>query len=391
MRLLEIETFGRGGLTHYAYSLSWALARRGHEVTLLTGASYELEDLPSPSSPSGQSTKVDEAGSVEVVKLFSRWTWKRGASGVLGSLARKFEAIYDGFALLWRVRRLRPDLVHLHCTNPVAWLYLELLRFCGCPVIATAHVVTPHEPIRFQKTIYRRLHHASALVIAHSEVDRARLLTEFAVPESRTRVIPHGEYSFLGESDTPVDRQAERRALGFDEESEVVLFFGYLREYKGLDLLLEGWPRVAEARPQARLLIVGDPVQLPEGRRQELQTWADRLGAVSRFEFIPLEDIARYFAAADLLAMPYRRISQSGVLFLAISVGVPVVATQVGALPEMLTEGESALLVPPEDSAAFADAVVRVLEDPALRERLAAGGREVAAQHSWESIAERTE
>ena len=101
--------------------------------------------------------------------------------------------------------------------------------------------------------------------------------------------------------------------------------------------------------------------------------------------------MARYFAAADLLVMPYRRISQSGVLYLALSLGVPVVATRVGSLPETLRDGDSALLVPAEDPDALSEALVRGLGDAELRDRLAEGGRSIARRHSWPAIAERTE
>ena len=101
--------------------------------------------------------------------------------------------------------------------------------------------------------------------------------------------------------------------------------------------------------------------------------------------------MARYFRAADVLVMPYRHISQSGVLYLALSLGVAVVATSVGALPEVLRDGESALLVPPESPADLARALARALADDGLRSRLVAGGREVAEHHSWPAIAECTE
>ncbi len=171
----------------------------------------------------------------------------------------------------------------------------------------------------------------------------------------------------------------------------MALFFGYIREYKGLDLLLEAWEAVRDSRPGARLVVAGDPVRLAPERREELEAWAVRLGAVARFEYIPFSDVARYFAAADVLVMPYRHISQSGVLYLALSLGVPVVATRVGALPEMLRDGDSAVLVPLESPSALAEALIRVLGDPGLRDRLAEGGRRVAKEHSWPSIAERTE
>ena len=110
------------------------------------------------------------------------------------------------------------------------------------------------------------------------------------------------------------ETQGARRSLGLGPRDEVALFFGYIREYKGLDLLLEAWPAVADARPAARLVVAGDPVRLSPERRGELERWAERLGAVHRFGYVPFSEVARYFAAADALVMPYRHISQSGVV-----------------------------------------------------------------------------
>ncbi len=89
--------------------------------------------------------------------------------------------------------------------------------------------------------------------------------------------------------------------------------------------------------------------------------------------------------------MPYRHVSQSGVLYLALALGVPVLATRVGALPEVLQHGESALLVPPESPQALAESLGRLLGDAELRARLASGGRRIAERHSWPSIAAQTE
>lgn len=373
MRILEIETFGRGGLIHYAYNLSCALAERGHEVTLVTTAGYELE---SRSLPAG----------VRIVKAIARFKPARRFSWL-----RKIEAVADAFAVAALARRLRPDVIHLHCTNPISLVYHTLLQLLRTPLVATAHVVTPHERIPFQDAVYRRVHRLCDLIVTHSEFDRRRLLDEFAVAPDRAVVIPHGEYGFFERGGERPDRETARRSLGLEPKDEVALFFGYIREYKGLDLLLEAWETVLDARPGARLVVAGDPVRLAPARREELEAWATRLGAVVRFEYIPFSDVARYFGVADVLVMPYRHISQSGVLYLALALGVPVVATRVGALPEMLRDGESAVLVPPESPGALTEALIRVLGDPELRDRVAQGGRRVAEEHSWPSIAERTE
>jgi len=380
MRILEIETFGRGGLIHYTYNLACALAERGHQVTLLTTERYELEERHLPNN-------------LQVVKAIARLTNRhvsRIPSRWLGP-TRSLEAGFDALKVADFARRLKPDVIHFHSTNTSALAYLELLRRLGIPLVATVHVVTPHEPIRFQNTIYRRIHRLGDLHIAHSHVDRCRLEEEFAVDPGTVVVIPHGEYGFFESEVEKQDRDRVRLDLGLSPQDKVALFFGYIREYKGLDILLGAWPAVVEEVPEARLLIAGDAGQLTDARCDELAAWATRLGAVHRFGFIPFEEVARYFAAADLLAMPYRSISQSGVLYLALSLGVPVVATAVGALPEVLRDGESALLIPPESPADLTRALVRLLNDGELRHHLAEGGRRIASAHSWPIIAARTE
>ena len=380
MRILEIETFGRGGLIHYTYNLSCALAERGHEVTLLTTAGYELEERSLPAN-------------LGVVKLLARFTHLHSSKIPARGLgpARSLEALADSLRVAAFARRLQPDVIHFHSTNTSSLAYLGLLRWLGIPITATAHVVTPHERIRFQNAIYHRIHHLSHLHIAHSESDRRRLEGEFGVTPESVVVIPHGEYGFFAEGFEAPDPGSARRSLGLEPQDRVALFFGYIREYKGLDLLLEAWPRVVDALPQARLVVAGDASRLADSRRQELEEQALRSGVICHLEYIPFSEVARYFRAADLLAMPYRHISQSGVLYLALSLGVPVVATAVGALPEVLCDGESALLIPPESPVDLAQALIRLLGDDPLRERLAQGGRRVGAAHSWPAIAASTE
>lgn len=380
LRIVEIETFGRGGLTHYCYNLSCALADRGHDLTLVTSAAYELEGRTMPPT-------------ARVLKPIGRFTVprQRSLSTQVLTWARRGEALVDACSVAALVRRLRPDVAHLHCTNPIALAYLMRLRPLGIPLVATAHVVSAHERSRLVDAIYRRIHRSSPFIIAHSEFDRNRLVEEFAIDPGRLAVIPHGEYGFFAGEGEPVDRHAARQGLGLEPRHEVALFFGYIREYKGLDVLLESWEPVVRARPEARLVVAGDPVRLEPARRGELESWAARLGVIHRFTYVPFDEVRRYFAAADVLVMPYRHVSQSGVLFLALALGLPVVATRVGGLPEMLVDGDNARLVPAESPGALGEALIQVLGDRDLRARLARGGRQVAERHTWPTIAGQTE
>jgi glycosyltransferase involved in cell wall biosynthesis len=379
-RILEVETFGRGGLIHYAYNLSCALADRGHEVVLATSAAYELD---SQAAPAG----------LRVVKAIDRGGANDATppSGRRATWSVRLQALRGAFAVAALARRWRPDVVHLHCTNQIALAYIILFRLTGVPVVTTAHVVTPHERSGLQDAIWRRVHRASRRIVAHSEFDRHRLQREAGIDPARVAVVPHGDYGFFGRDPSVLDRDAARQSLGLEPGQEVALFFGYLREYKGLDLLLDAWPAVAAARPHARLVIAGDPVRLEAPRREALVAAAVSVGAVHRFGYVPFADVPRYFAAADVLVLPYRHVSQSGVLYAALALGVPVVATRVGAFPEVLADGENALLVAPEDPAAIATAVTRLLGDADLRRRLSDGGRRVAEAHSWPNVARLTE
>jgi glycosyltransferase involved in cell wall biosynthesis len=346
----------------------------------MTTAAYELEDRALPAT-------------LRVEKALGYLSHRAEASlaGPSLSLVRKGEAVYDAFAAAAFARRLRPDVIHFHSTNTSSLIYLTLLRLVRVPVVSTAHVVTPHERAALRDAIHRRIHRLSDLVIAHSEFDRKRLLEEAGIDAQAVGVVPHGEYGFFGRGGDLTDRQAARRSLGLAPQDEVALFFGYIREYKGLDVLLDAWPAVRRARPAARLVVAGDPGRLAPMRREELRAQADDLGVVHRFEYVPFSEVAEYFAAADLLVMPYRHISQSGVLYLALSLDVPVVTTSVGALPEVLRDGDSALLVPPESPVDLAEALIRLFADPDLRDRLVSGGQRVTSEHSWPAIAEQTE
>jgi glycosyltransferase involved in cell wall biosynthesis len=382
MHIVEIEVYGRGGLAHYAYNLSLALAERGHNVTLITNVAYELENhclTPRNLRVAKQLGRLSQGTQAWLPRPLQK------------ALVNKIEAITDGYTILRKTRSLRPDLVHLHLTNSIALFYLFLLRRLGIPVVFTVHNVTPHEKIHWQKSILKSLYRQADLLIAHSEVDATRLEKEFSHSRDHTVVIPHGSYGFFASGVTSSSQESARRALKLAPDDEVVLFFGYIREYKGLDVLLDAWPSVVAARPRARLLVAGDPLNLPTERRVELESQLRAMGAIVHFSYIPFDHVVGYFQAADTLVMPYRKLSQSGVLFLGLSMGLPVVATAVGGLPETLTDGESALLVPPESAELLAHAVIRVLAEPVLRSRLEAGGLRVCAHHGWESIAVQTE
>jgi len=179
-------------------------------------------------------------------------------------------------------------------------------------------------------------------------------------------------------------RESARRSLGLD--GEVVLFFGYVRRYKGLDLLLQAWPGVRARRP-ATLVVAGEFYEDAAPYRA-LAAAAGGEAAVRLLDrYLPDDEVEAVFKAADLVVLPYRTATQSGVTHVAYALGVPVLTTDVGGLSETVRPEETGLIVPPEDPHALAAGIVRFFEQD-LGPRLRRGVEELRRAHSWEVMAD---
>jgi glycosyltransferase involved in cell wall biosynthesis len=166
----------------------------------------------------------------------------------------------------------------------------------------------------------------------------------------------------------------------------VALFFGYVRRYKGLDILLRAWPRVRESRPVT--LVVAGEFYEDAAPYRALAAAAGGEPAVRILDrYLPDDEVEALFKAADVAVLPYRSATQSGVTHVAYALGVPVILTDVGGLGETVRDEETGLVVPPEDPAALAEAVVRFFADD-LGPRLRAGVEAVRHAHSWEALAD---
>jgi glycosyltransferase involved in cell wall biosynthesis len=162
---------------------------------------------------------------------------------------------------------------------------------------------------------------------------------------------------------------------------------------KGLPVLMEAFDALAERRPDVRLTIAGPPVP-EEGESERVLAWAaEREGRVETLpDYVPIEDVAGLFARARVVALPYLAGYQSGVAHLAMTMRRAVVASDVGDLPDVVADGKSGLVVPSRDPLALADALERVLDDPALAERLGATGyAQILGGSGWATVAEQVE
>ena len=274
------------------------------------------------------------------------------------------------------LRRERPDAVVL-----VWWIwvwaipYLVLLSLLPkrTRVVLQCHNIGDKEPAAWKRMLTNQVLRRGDVLVVHAKTeadDAAR-----RVPAAGTRIVQ----TFL-----PVhelggaipSREDARKTLGV--HGPTALFFGHVRPFKGLDVALRAW---RELQTPVTLLVAGEAWWKGE---EEYRALAQGLTNVRfEFRFIPDAEIATYFAAADVVLAPYRIEAQSGVALTAFHFARPVIATNVGGLPEIIEEGANGMLVPPEDPAALARAVDAFFarDDRAAMERRAAAS---ARKYSWE-------
>ena len=346
----------------YDRALSAALARAGADVELVTSR-FAYGDVPA-------------ADGYRVSELFYRQAARFGAADRGRFPTKLVEHVPD--MLRYRRHAREADIVHWQwlTVQPVDAFLLPPKR----PRILTAHDVIPREPRPGQIGATKRLLERMDAVIAHSEHGAGRLRDELGLPAENVHVIPHGAFDYL-------TRLPEERPLPpelAEVEEPVVLFFGLLRPYKGVDLLIEAFHDIEGAE----LWVVGMPRMPLEPLRELAAEVRGRVRFVPRF--VDDSEIPAFFRRADMVVLPYREIDQSGVLYTALAFGKPIVLTSVGGFAEVAQQG-AARAVRPNAPVELAAAIQELLDKPEERERLARAAADAAAgQYSWDSIAQRT-
>jgi glycosyltransferase involved in cell wall biosynthesis len=344
----------------YDRSLCAALAEAGVDVELVTS-----RFLHGP---------VPDLAGFAVSEHFYRGSARRG----LDAFGRKPHKAVEHVSGMYRLHRrsVASDIVHYQWLDLAALDWLLLSR-------RSPRVLTTHGTLRGGRPGWgvRRTYDRMDALIALSEYGAAKLRDQAGVRDDRVRVIPHGPLDFATRIPEPAPLPAELNGNG----RPVVLFFGIVRTYKGVDVLLDAFRELG--RTDAELWIVGRILDVDAA---ELAERARRASGTVRFvsRFVDDREIPALFERADMVVLPYREAEQSGVLYLALAFGKAIVMSTVGGFPEVAGHG-AGRLVPPGDSRALATAIGDLLERPEERTRLEAAARSAAAgPYSWERIAE---
>ena len=398
-----------GGIAHYTFELAEGLAKAGCSVTVITSENYELRDLNRNFDvwflfkPS-----LVRSWAVKALRLFGRPRTSHDSPMAMPSPPdhRRTGWFTDRLkSLRYTILLLRAALVlllngtrivHFQCLldGRAEVRLMHLLRWLRFRIVYTAHDLLPHdEHTAENRAFYGRVYRIPHSLIVHSENNKREMVELFAVDPDRIAVIPHGCQTVLFEhvAARPTTARAE---LGIPSDRQVILFFGLIKRYKGLEVLLEAFETIRSRCSKAMLLIAGPIAGDPPTRLHYSTLLAkylpdDRVRV--RSEYVPLNEVSSYFSAADLVVLPYLKASQSGVLLAAYAAGKAVVVTDAGGLGEVVKNGSSGFVVRPTDAQGLAEASIAVLNDSALRARFGSEARRLAeTTFSWETIGRST-
>jgi len=294
----------------------------------------------------------------------------------------------------------RKKVFHILWNNKFETIDRTLLMFwyraLGKKIVLTAHNVNAAKRDGHDSTLNRltlRVQYRNAdHIFVHTEKMKRELIDEFGVNSAKVTVIAHPINQAV--PNTAVTLTQARQRFGLDPHDRTILFFGRIASYKGLEYLVEAYQQLWAKHDGYRLLIVGGPKEGAESYwddiRERIERSPSRSGVQQRIEFVPDEETEWYFKAADVLAMPYTDIFQSGILFLAYTFGLPVVATNVGSFRDDILEGVTGFVVPARDADEFARGLERFFKSPLFdrtgRARVAIR-QTIEEQHSWKAVA----
>ena len=361
----------RGGIAHYT-GLLWKYLSKRHTVTIVTFS----RQYPKILFPGKTQEETGDPG----IEVDSR-VWIDSINP------------FNWIAVGLRIRRMNPDLI-------VYKFWMPFFAPCYGVIAAIARWG------RRTRTMF-----ICDNVIPHEKRPGDKLLTQFAfqfvdlfVVQSKSverdlklwkknpvhTLLPHPVYEIFGEESDRVAARAELArldpALLLAPDEKVLLFFGYIRDYKGLDVLLDAMPSILR-RIRVKLLVVGEFYNNEgqfRGQAAQLQ-----LGDAVIFHsaYVPNERVAPFFSAADVLALPYKSATQSGIIQIAYNFNRPVIATDVGALGEVVPDGKTGFIVPPENPPALADAVCRFYKENRFEE-FRRNVIEEKKKYSWDYMVE---
>lgn len=304
------------------------------------------------------------------------------------------ECLINLSLLSFRMIYKRPAILHVQwipliTRTPLELWFLKLAKAMGVKIVYTVHNVLPHDTGLTYKSIYKKIYLFVDTLICHSVQARNELIAEFGMSDEKIWVIPHGPMSH---DRVNISRADARKLLSYREDQVVILCFGVIRPYKGIEFLLDALKIITKKYKNTSLVIAGNgEAAYLDKIRKYISELKLNEHVRQDFKYIPDNELPIYFQAADILVYPYKNITQSGALLTGMTYGKPIVASSVGGLKETLRDGKIGLLIEYGNAENLADALMALINSPEERTRLGkAALEELNNKYSWDVIAEKT-
>lgn len=326
----------RGGISHYT-TLLYKCLRKRHQVDFFSfKRQYPRWLFPGKTDIDQSCAHIQEEGTRRLLDSLNPISWL--------SVARKIVAAdHDLLVIPWWVSFWAPPF----------WTISSIVKLlCSTKILFLCHNVVEHESKWIDKVLTRLVLKNGDFFVVHSAEDKENLLEMF--PRAKVLKSFHPTYDIFSEIEC--DNKSIKTKYGID--GYLILFFGFIREYKGLKYLLRALPQVL-SKVKVTLLVVGEFWKDKDRYIRLIEDLGIDDSVILVDQYIPNEEIGTYFNAADLVVQPYISATGSGVVQTAFGFNKPVVATSVGSLPEVIEDGRTGYLVPPKDPDKLAQAVIK--------------------------------
>lgn len=298
---------------------------------------------------------------------------------------RKIISWYNPFSWILAGLSVRGSLFHFHWWTsflfPVIFPILIIVRLKKIPSVAEVHNVVGHETGFLDRWMNGIIFRLTDRFVVHAGQNKEQLMRRFGIGEKRITIIPMGSLTHY--KDRPVSKGDARKRLGFSGNMPVVLYFGYIRKYKGIDVLIRAFTVVRKRIPDAILVIAGICWIDWTPYRELIKKLHLEDAVRCDLRYIPNTDVKYYFSACDLTVFPYLDYdAQCGPGRIALAFGKPLVVSNTGGLPELVRSKMA--IVPPGEVDVLSTAMIRILRNTRLRQRLEKESQIVAKELSWE-------
>ena len=288
------------------------------------------------------------------------------------------------------IKKNKFDIIHFQFLRRIETesFFFLFLRLVGIKSVYTVHDVSPLNKSKINNLLNIIIYKSANILIVHSGKNKEMLLEKVSLNPDKIRIVPHGNFNHYV-PEKLLTKDEARKYFKLNSDEKVLLFFGFIKEYKGLDILLEAMAIVSKTIGNLTLIIAGavQSERLAERYNKMISELPKEIRVIYHSDFIPREKVAVYFLASDALILPYKIISHSGVLHLAYSFGRAIIGTRVGDFEEFIEDGKSGFLAKSNDSVGIAEAIIRFYSNPYSVKKMCSYARNLNdTKFSWTNI-----